>query len=113
VVPDVNCYYGTCANATGKCSVSKKSNFNTAISSNGVSCLLRFDTAARAAAIGGGAAAGIAIGGAGALVALGWGGKKGYELYQSHFAVKDSAITDNPMYEESMNHANNPLFDSS
>jgi len=110
VVDDVNCFVGSCSSSTGECSKTKRSNFNTATSSNGESCLLRYDKRT-VAAIGAGTAAGISVAAAAGLAAVGFGGKKGYELYRNHFAVKDSAITDNPLYSPSEGTSDNPLFE--
>jgi hypothetical protein len=111
-VNDINCYEGVCDSSTGQCHKQQRSGFNKAISTNGVSCLLRYNTAIKAGAIGAGAAVGIAVGAAAAAGLLGWGGKKGWDLYQMHSGLRESAVTNNPLYEQSNMHTDNPLFEA-
>lgn len=108
---DINCFVSSCTAETGNCTRERRSNFNTAISSNGIACLLRYDTAAKTAAISAGAAAGIAIGAAAFVGLAGFGGKKGYDLYQQSFMAKDAVVSENPLYVQSEQSSVNPLFD--
>jgi len=110
VVDDVNCFVGTCDDSTGVCSKARKGNFNTATSTNGQTCLWRYDKKTQAIVIGAGAAAGIAIGAAAAVGLLGYGGKKGYELYKNHANMKNAPVQDNPLYEATNANSDNPLY---
>jgi len=73
--------------------------------------LLVYDKKA-VAGITAGAAAGIAIGGAAAVGLIGFGGKKGYDIWQAHAQTMNSGVSNNPLYEASENSGTNPLYGS-
>lgn len=78
--------------------------------SGATTCALKWNAAARNAAIGAGAAAGIAIGGAAAVGFLGYGGKKGYDVWKNFQDQKMNNVQNNPLYEESGGQTDNPLY---
>jgi len=70
---------------------------------------LLYDSGAKAAAIAGGAVAGIVIGAVAVAGLIGFGGKKGYD----YLMAKNSPVgpvADNPLYAPSANAGVNPLF---
>jgi hypothetical protein len=77
---------------------------------NGVLCSLRYDPTAKKAAIGTGAAIGIAIGAAAAIGIFGFGGKKGYEFLKVMREQRFAGVQDNPLYENSQANADNPIY---
>jgi hypothetical protein len=112
LVDDGNCFTGVCNSAIGKCTKVKVDNFNSATSNNGVLCTLRYDTRAKAIAIGAGSAVGIAVGAACAIGLLGYGGKKGYEFYKFKQGLMEQSVQDNPLYEGDGMHFENPFYES-
>jgi len=86
-------------------------NFSSAKGKNGVPCPLLYDEGAKAAAIAGGAVAGIVIGAVAVAGLVGFGGKKGYD----YLMAKNAPIGDvgnNPLYAPSGGSGENPLFRS-
>jgi len=62
------------------------------------------------ATIAGGAAAGIAVGGAAAIGIAGYGGKKGYDMWKLRNEQMNHGVSSNPLYEASENAGTNPLY---
>lgn len=109
VVSDHDCFKGVCEPTSGNCTQQRVGNWATA-THNGVFCALIYDSTAKKAAIGAGAAAGIAIGAAAALGIFGYGGKKGYDYIKLMRNQKFADVQNNPLYEQTNGKADNPLY---
>jgi hypothetical protein len=108
---DIGCFTATCDPVAQTCTQTKKSNFNSATGKGGITCLLLYDQAAKAAAITGGALAGVVIGAVAAAALIGFGGKKGYD----YLMAKESPIggvAQNPLYTPAQSSGVNPMFAS-
>jgi len=64
----------------------------------------------RNAAIGTGAAVGIAVGAAAAAGFIGYGGKKGYDHWKAMQNQRFNGVQNNPLYETSTQASDNPLY---
>jgi len=107
---DVGCYTAVCNNVTGTCDLNQKSNFNKNTGKGGVLCTLLYNKAAKAAAIGAGATAGIVIGAVVAAALIGVGGKAGYDfIVAKNSAV--GAVVDNPLYTHGAGAGQNQLYE--
>jgi hypothetical protein len=71
---------------------------------------LRYSDTAKKAAIGTGAAVGIAIGAAAAVGIFGYGGKKGYDMIKMMREQRFDGVQNNPLYEQNANSGDNPLY---
>jgi len=110
-VTDPYCYVSACSNSTSSCSQAERPNFNTITTpkKGGVTCLLAYNQKARIA-ISVGAAAGIAVAGLVALVALVAGGKKGYDLWLASQQGPITAAHPNPLYTAGAGSGTNTLY---
>jgi len=58
----------------------------------------------------GGVLAAIVIAAVIAAIAFGFGGKKGYEVYQKYHKERAHRVENNPMYAEQMGRTDNPFY---
>eukprot|EP00026_Physarum_polycephalum_P014022 Phypoly_transcript_14488.p1 GENE.Phypoly_transcript_14488~~Phypoly_transcript_14488.p1 ORF type:complete len:293 (+),score=36.84 Phypoly_transcript_14488:94-879(+) len=111
VVDDPGCFIGVCEPVNGTCTQTKRGHWTSNKSTkSGKTCFLTYNKGAAVAAITAGAAAGIAIGGAAAIGLIGFGGKKGYDLWQAHAQTMNHGVSENPLYTPSENAGTNPLY---
>lgn len=111
-VKDPDCYAPTCdpTDAESPCGQRQRSGWGTRFSGNGELCALRYSSTAKKAAIGTGAAVGIAIGAAAAVGIFGYGGKKGYDMIKMMREQRFDGVQNNPLYEQNANSGDNPLY---
>jgi len=112
-VSDTGCFRPVCNSSAPEgeqCQQERRDGFGGRTSTNGVLCALRYDSGARAAAIGTGAAVGIAIGAAAAAGFIGYGGKKGYDYWKVMQNQRFDGVQNNPLYEAGSGAAENPLY---
>jgi len=109
VNPDSKCFIVGCVSAQG-CVSSKRPDFNSQTGKGGILCPLLYDTTAKAAAIGAGAVAGITIAAVIGAAGIAYGGKRGYDYWTSNDTPL-GVVEDNPLYIQSGNSADNPIFE--
>eukprot|EP00026_Physarum_polycephalum_P000817 Phypoly_transcript_00818.p1 GENE.Phypoly_transcript_00818~~Phypoly_transcript_00818.p1 ORF type:complete len:1263 (+),score=126.45 Phypoly_transcript_00818:119-3907(+) len=107
---DIGCYDAVCNNVTRQCEQKQKSNFNKNTGKGGILCVLLYNKKARAAAITGGALAGIIIGAIIAAALIGVGGKVGYTYLMAKNAPMSNVGT-NPLYADAAGSGTNALFE--
>jgi len=95
---------------TRQCEQNQKSNFNKNTGKGGILCVLLYNKKAKAAAITGGAVAGIVIGSVAAAALIGAGGKAGYDYLMAKNSPMGPVAT-NPLYTQAAGSGSNPMFE--